>query len=107
MCNKVYYIRGWFIYEEGIYQLVDAIKDIKGITSIEEKEGVLWILSYKNLIRFNSMKMYGKELNIHLTIRLIINSQIMFRVESIARDQAIGTLQQKNREDFLIKVTFP
>ena len=53
------------------------------------------------------MEMYGKELNIHLTIRLIINSQIMFRVESIARDQAIGTLQQKNREDFLIKVTFP
>lgn len=42
-----------YIYAEGIYQLVDAIKDIKGITSIEEKEGVLWVLSYKKLIRFN------------------------------------------------------
>lgn len=31
----------------------------------------------------------------------------MFRVGSIARDQAIGTLQQKKiQEDFLIKVTF-
>lgn len=42
-----------YIYEEGIYQLVDAIKDIKGITSIEQKDGVLWVLSYKKLIRFN------------------------------------------------------
>lgn len=42
-----------YIYAEGIYQLVDAIKDIKGITSIEEKDGVLWVLSYKKLIRFN------------------------------------------------------
>ena len=44
---------GLYIYEEGIYQLVDAIEDIKGITSIEEKEGILWVLSYKKLIRFN------------------------------------------------------
>lgn len=44
---------GLYIYAEGIYQLVDAIKDIKGITSIEEKEGILWVLSYKKLIRFN------------------------------------------------------
>jgi len=44
---------GLYIYTEGTYQLVDAIKDIKGITSIEEKEGVLWVLSYKKLIRFN------------------------------------------------------
>ena len=39
-----------YIYAEGIYQLVDAIKDIKGITSIEEKEGILWVLSYKKLL---------------------------------------------------------
>lgn len=53
------------------------------------------------------MEKYGRELHIHLTILLIINSQIMFGVGSIAHDQAIGTLQQKKiQEDFLIKVTF-
>ena len=46
------------------------------------------------------MEMYGRELNIHLTILLIINSQIMFRVGSIACDQAIGTLQQKKSRRF-------
>lgn len=45
------------------------------------------------------METYGRELNIHLTILLIINSQIMFGVESIARDQAIGTLQQKKIQE--------
>ncbi len=41
------------------------------------------------------MEKYGRELHIHLTILLIINSQIMFGVGSIALNQAIGTLQQK------------
>jgi hypothetical protein len=59
--NCVYYKN--FIYiasEDGLYRysdekfsLVEELLDIVGVIYVEEKEGILWILSYKKLIRYN------------------------------------------------------
>lgn len=66
---------GLYIYDEGVYHLVDAINDIKGIVYIEEKEGVLWILSYKKLIRYdgNEWQRINHPLNDSTNYELIHN----------------------------------
>ncbi len=44
---------GLYIYDDGKFCLVPELNDLKGVISIEVKEGVLWVLSYKKLIRYN------------------------------------------------------
>lgn len=44
---------GLYTYENNSFKKVEALKGLKGTFYVEEKEGVLWVLSYKNLIRFD------------------------------------------------------
>lgn len=45
--------QGLYIYADSEYSIVPELSDIQGVISVEEKDGVLWVLSYKQLIRFD------------------------------------------------------
>ncbi|WEV50119.1 hypothetical protein OZX61_12515 (plasmid) [Acinetobacter sp. ESL0695] len=54
--NDVLYITsedGLFRYENNIYSKVNEVKNIRGTSYIEAKEGVLWVVADKELIRFD------------------------------------------------------
>ncbi|EPF71653.1 hypothetical protein GCM10025882_22380 [Acinetobacter gyllenbergii] len=45
--------QGLYKYENSEYSIVPELSDLQGIIAVEEKEGALWILSHKYLVRFN------------------------------------------------------
>lgn len=45
--------QGLYIYADSEYSIVPELSDIQGVISVEEKDGILWVLSYKQLIRFD------------------------------------------------------
>ncbi|MCU4575948.1 hypothetical protein KTJ34_00765 [Acinetobacter courvalinii] len=45
--------QGLYVYADSDYSIVPELSDIQGVISVEEKDGVLWVLSYKQLIRFD------------------------------------------------------
>ncbi|MFW1745103.1 hypothetical protein ACG9XW_02610 [Acinetobacter guillouiae] len=44
---------GLYIYKNRKFYLVPELSNLKGVISVEEKEDILWVLSYKKLIRYN------------------------------------------------------
>ncbi len=53
--NKIYIAseQGLYQYEEGRYSLVSELEAIQGVISVEVKENILWVLTYKRLIRYD------------------------------------------------------
>ena len=45
--------QGLYIYADSEYSIVPELSDIQGVISVEEMDGILWVLSYKQLIRFD------------------------------------------------------
>ncbi|WDZ50119.1 hypothetical protein LF296_12380 [Acinetobacter vivianii] len=45
--------QGLYVYSDSEYSIVPELSDIQGVISVEEKDGILWVLSYKQLIRFD------------------------------------------------------
>lgn len=45
--------QGLYKYADLEYSIVSELSDVQGIITVEEKDGILWVLSYKQLIRFD------------------------------------------------------
>ncbi|CAM4341869.1 hypothetical protein F901_02128 [Acinetobacter dispersus] len=45
--------QGLYRYKNSEYSIVSELSDVQGVISVEEKDGILWVLSYKHLIRFD------------------------------------------------------
>jgi hypothetical protein len=53
--NKIYIAseQGLYLYEEGKYSIVSELEAVQGVISVEVKENILWVLTYKKLIRYD------------------------------------------------------
>lgn len=53
--NKIYIAseQDLYQYEEGRYSIVPELEEIQGVISVEVKENILWVLTYKKLIRYD------------------------------------------------------